>query len=95
MRQNHNSCVYMHKRSISEMKLRTNVQSFSIYMFYRKSRLKVYTTTESVMRLVTTRLDLTIEQLYCGVTANKTSILIGRYVLAHFSAVRSFQVNAS
>ena len=59
--------------------------------YYRKSRLKVYTTTESVMRPVTTQLDLTIEQLNCGVTANKTSILLADMCPRTFPRLDNFR----
>ena len=44
-------------------------------MFHRKSRLKVYTTTESVMRLVTTLLNQLVLQLRYA-----TKILIGAFL---------------
>ena len=43
---------------------------------YRKSRLKVYTTTESVMRLVTTLLNQLVLQLRYATTVSYTHLTL-------------------
>lgn len=56
-------------------------------MIHHKSRLKVWTSSDKVIRWVTTLFDVTVKQAESRVSIYKRGVLIGHLVPAHSSAV--------